>query len=223
MGELESVLKEHYARLWDYGVEVLRSNPGSSVFIKGEATEDYQQKGLKNAIDEHLPKAEHRCCARHVHANWKKNHHGNALKNVFWRAANASIFAEFNIWAGYAKKEKGRPPKKIVQTNPDQTIQHAVTEIVQKKKRGRPPKASNTQVKTKKSSFGTGVLIGDDGHTYLSSSTSTVRLTSSQPNNPTETAEEVQKHSSSQPLTSNIRSPLKKSDKIVFPRSELKK
>lgn len=40
MGELEDVLKEHYARLWDYGAEVLRTNPGSSLFIKGEATEE---------------------------------------------------------------------------------------------------------------------------------------------------------------------------------------
>ena len=36
--ELELVLKEHYARLWDYGAEVLKTNPGSSLFIKGEAT-----------------------------------------------------------------------------------------------------------------------------------------------------------------------------------------
>ncbi|KAK1351475.1 hypothetical protein POM88_054312 [Heracleum sosnowskyi] len=33
-----------------------------------------QQKGLKNAIDNLLPRAEHMCCARHIHANWKKLH-----------------------------------------------------------------------------------------------------------------------------------------------------
>ena len=51
---------------------------------------------MKNAIDENLPAAEHRCCARHIHANWKKNHPGNALKNAFWRAAKASTVADFN-------------------------------------------------------------------------------------------------------------------------------
>ncbi|KAK1370580.1 hypothetical protein POM88_036672 [Heracleum sosnowskyi] len=115
MAELESVLNEHYARLWDYGAEVLRTNPGSSVFIKGEATVESenptfqrlyicfdafkkdQQKGLKNAIDEYLPEAEHRCCARHIHANWKKNHPRSALKSAFWRATKASTIADFNI------------------------------------------------------------------------------------------------------------------------------
>lgn len=49
-----------------------------------------QHKGLKNAIDNILPGAEHRCCARHIHANWKKNHPGNVLKNMFWQAAKAN-------------------------------------------------------------------------------------------------------------------------------------
>ncbi|KAL8134694.1 hypothetical protein AgCh_009644 [Apium graveolens] len=53
-----------------------------------------QQKSLKNAIDENLPEAEHRCCARHIYANWKKNHPGNALNNAFWRAAKASTVPE---------------------------------------------------------------------------------------------------------------------------------
>ncbi|KAL8115171.1 hypothetical protein AgCh_021848 [Apium graveolens] len=191
MAELESMLKEDYARLWDYGDEVLRTNPGSSLFIKGGATEEsenptfqrlyiyfnalkmgflsgcrkvigldgcflkgyvkgelltaigrdannqmfpiawavvevectyswvwfikllkedlylgdgyaytvitYQQKGLKNAIDDYLPAAEHTCCARHIHANWKKNHPGNALKNALWRAAKVLTVAEFNL------------------------------------------------------------------------------------------------------------------------------
>lgn len=34
MAELESVLKEHYGRLWDYGDEILRTNPGSCVYQK---------------------------------------------------------------------------------------------------------------------------------------------------------------------------------------------
>ncbi|XP_074374737.1 uncharacterized protein LOC141715155 [Apium graveolens] len=438
MSEVESVLKEHYARLRDYGVEVLRINPGSSLFIKGETSEESenptfqrlyicfaalrigflngcrkvigldgcflkgyikgelltaigrdannqmfsiawavveveyteswawfiqllkddlnivdgysytiitdQQKGLKNAIDEYLPAAEHRCCARHIHANWKKNHPGNALKNAFWRAAKASTIAEFNIcmdeirsispfayddllrtnpkywsrayfktlthcdvvdnniyecfnswilearykpiismldhirvqcmemihlkrdymakldtelcpriirklnyniegskmcsstWDGGDKCEvkdiegnqfevdmkKGlvasiagtgqakKRDKPTISSNPNPSSQQDPTETVQKKKRGRPPKVSSTQVKTKSTPAGIGVLIGDDGHAYLSSSTTTVRVTSSQPNNPTETMEEVQRHSSSQLATFNLHSPLKK-------------
>ena len=50
----------------------------------------------------------------------------------------------------------------------------------QPKKRGRPPKAAPPVQKVKKTS-GVGVFVGDDGHTYLSSSTTTMKVTSSQP------------------------------------------
>lgn len=43
-----------------------------------------------------LPRAEHRCCARHIYANWKKNHPGNVLKAMFWKAAKSSTVEEFN-------------------------------------------------------------------------------------------------------------------------------
>ncbi|WOH05035.1 hypothetical protein DCAR_0624447 [Daucus carota subsp. sativus] len=47
----------------------------------------------------------------------------------------------------------------------------------QPKKRGRPPKAAPPVQKVKKTS-GVGVFVGDDGHTYLSSSTTTMKVTS---------------------------------------------
>lgn len=31
-----------------------------------------QQKGLINAVKDYLPEAEHRMCARHIYANWRK-------------------------------------------------------------------------------------------------------------------------------------------------------
>ena len=36
-----------------------------------------------------LPEAEHRHCARHIYANWKKDFKGEELKLLFWRAAKA--------------------------------------------------------------------------------------------------------------------------------------
>lgn len=54
-------------------------------------------QGLKNAIDNVLPGAEHRYCARHIHANWKKNHPSNVLKNMFWKAAKSGTVKEFNL------------------------------------------------------------------------------------------------------------------------------
>ncbi|XP_010557976.1 PREDICTED: uncharacterized protein LOC104826793 [Tarenaya hassleriana] len=44
-----------------------------------------KQKGLINAVKYELPCAEHRMCARHMYANWKKNFKGPDLKDIFWK------------------------------------------------------------------------------------------------------------------------------------------
>ncbi|KAK1361483.1 hypothetical protein POM88_045957 [Heracleum sosnowskyi] len=126
MSELESVLQEHYGRLWDYGAEILRTNPGSSVFIKGEVTTAHSsvEQGQKKRRVEHV---------------------------------NSSA----------------EPPS--TPTHPP------AQQPAQPKKRGRPPKAA-PQVKKVNKPSGVGVFLGDDGHTYLSSSATTLRVTSSQPN-----------------------------------------
>lgn len=113
---------------------------------------------------------------------------------------------ESSTAAGQARK-RGRPPKQPTTVQPpsdDTTMQpptndnedpqapltqELIREPNQKKKRGRPPKASNTQVNTRKKPAGVGVLVGDDGHTYLSSTRSTVRLTQSDSRPSTNTAE----------------------------------
>ena len=55
-----------------------------------------QQKGLVPAIRELLPQAEHRCCARHIYANFRKKHNGANLKSLFWRAAKSGTTEEFD-------------------------------------------------------------------------------------------------------------------------------
>ncbi|CAH9084256.1 unnamed protein product [Cuscuta europaea] len=49
-----------------------------------------QQKGLCNVIARVFPEAEHRNCARHIHANWSKTHRGLLLKNLFWMCAKST-------------------------------------------------------------------------------------------------------------------------------------
>ena len=49
-----------------------------------------QQKGLAKAIKDLIPHAEHRNCARHIYANWKRLHKGQEFKSLFWRAVNAT-------------------------------------------------------------------------------------------------------------------------------------
>lgn len=46
MSKLKLVINEHYARLWDYEAEVLKTNHGSSMFIKGEVIEDCKNSTL---------------------------------------------------------------------------------------------------------------------------------------------------------------------------------
>ncbi|KAK1379142.1 hypothetical protein POM88_025886 [Heracleum sosnowskyi] len=154
------------------------------------------------------------------------------MYNLQTAGAQSSTGAQSSPGVGQAKK-RGRPPKakQINQQHPTPTssqqprtdqsspqapsTQEVPTEAAQKKRRGRPPKTSNIQVQTRKMPAGMGVFTGDNGHTYMSSSRSTVRLTDSEPNTTTQDAEQVSRQPS--------KSPLKKGGQMVFPRSELKK
>ncbi|CAI9298269.1 unnamed protein product [Lactuca saligna] len=185
---IDGKLTEHYARVWDYCHELLRSNPGSTVqvgvtvnpdqttyfhrmylcfkaikegwkigcrrvigldgsFLKGTCkgelltaigrdannqvypiawavvdienkanwkwflellTEDLnlldgggftvisdQHKGLLEATKEVLPNVEHRQCARHIYANFRKTYSGVEFKNMFWAASLSTVESEF--------------------------------------------------------------------------------------------------------------------------------
>ena len=89
------VEKETYES-WFWFVEKLNrdlkiSNQGDGwVFISD------QQKGLIGAIEDILPKAEHRMCARHIYSNWKKKHNDKDLQKRFWRCAKAPNRSLFN-------------------------------------------------------------------------------------------------------------------------------
>ncbi|KAH6767625.1 hypothetical protein C2S52_018608 [Perilla frutescens var. hirtella] len=48
------------------------------------------RRGLLNAVKELAPFAEHRNCARHIYCNWKKQHKGSTLKNMFWRICQST-------------------------------------------------------------------------------------------------------------------------------------
>ncbi|XP_076941190.1 uncharacterized protein LOC143610664 [Bidens hawaiensis] len=56
-----------------------------------------QQKGLINAVNLVWKNAEHRNCARHIYANWKKEYKGEDYKEVYWRACRAYNEADYNV------------------------------------------------------------------------------------------------------------------------------
>ncbi|KAJ9553710.1 hypothetical protein OSB04_017755 [Centaurea solstitialis] len=52
-------------------------------------------KGLLEAVSERIPAAEHRQCARHIYANFKKKFKGEHFRKLFWAAAGSTIRERF--------------------------------------------------------------------------------------------------------------------------------
>ncbi|CAI9297331.1 unnamed protein product [Lactuca saligna] len=155
MDEIEGSLVAHYEKLRSYGLELLRTNPGSTVkldvdimpdsavhfskmyiclkavkdgwiegcsrvigvdgcFLKGLCRGEVlsvvdidmgqgrgltiisdQHKGLIEAVKERVSECEHRQCARHVYANFKKKFLGTEYRKFFWFAAKATTTTKF--------------------------------------------------------------------------------------------------------------------------------
>nr|GEW11749.1 multidrug resistance-associated protein 5 [Tanacetum cinerariifolium] len=70
--------------------EDLRLNYGSYMTVISDG-----HKGLKEAVKNLLPYAEHRQCARHIYANFKKNWNVLYFKNLFWGAAASTVQHNF--------------------------------------------------------------------------------------------------------------------------------
>ena len=52
-------------------------------------------QGLVQAVKEILPNAEHRQCARHIFANFRKRFSGAPFENLFWKASKSSTEVKF--------------------------------------------------------------------------------------------------------------------------------
>ncbi|XP_076934335.1 uncharacterized protein LOC143600567 [Bidens hawaiensis] len=51
--------------------------------------------GLVEAVKDLLPYVEHRQCARHIYANFKKKYNGVEFRNLFWAASKTTLDHEF--------------------------------------------------------------------------------------------------------------------------------
>src|SRR4051812_3260415 len=47
-------------------------------------------------MNDYLPKAEHRMCARHIYANWRKKHRDHEFRKRFWAISKSSNREDFN-------------------------------------------------------------------------------------------------------------------------------
>jgi hypothetical protein len=77
-----------------------------------------QQKGLINAMKDFLPKAEHRMCARHIYANWRKKHRAHEWQKKFWAVAKASNQQDFNYYRANLAQETPEGAKDMMRTEP---------------------------------------------------------------------------------------------------------
>nr|KAJ0199810.1 hypothetical protein LSAT_V11C600299070 [Lactuca sativa] len=151
---IDGKLSDHYEIVWDYGHEMMRSNPGSIVrifvninpnqtttfhrmYVCFKATKDGwkiecavvevenkvnwkwflepvsedlsldvgrglcaisdQYKGLVEATKEILPHIEHRQCARHIYANFRKVYSRIQLINMLWATVKSTTKCDFKI------------------------------------------------------------------------------------------------------------------------------
>nr|CAD39930.2 OSJNBa0091C12.8 [Oryza sativa Japonica Group] len=111
------VTKGQYQKLYNYQQELLRTNRGSTVAINrviGIEPPVFKRiyicldgckkgfmagcrKGIINAVSKWAPEAEHRNCARHIYANWKRHFNDKVFQKKFWKCAKASCRMLFNL------------------------------------------------------------------------------------------------------------------------------
>ncbi|CAN6171229.1 unnamed protein product [Urochloa humidicola] len=77
-----------------------------------------QQKGVLNAVEKWAPLAEHRNCARHIYANWKKQFKEKEWQKKFWRCAKAPCQLLFNLARASLAKYTSAGAQAILNTHP---------------------------------------------------------------------------------------------------------
>ncbi|KAL0325623.1 UNVERIFIED_CONTAM: hypothetical protein Sradi_5131600 [Sesamum radiatum] len=109
--KIESVLRENPGmkareckESWTFFFENLSMLVGGFSVDKPWTFMSDRQKGLVETINEVVPHAINRRCARHIYANFRSQFAGTALKRYFWQAARSYSAAGFNF-ALYKIKE----------------------------------------------------------------------------------------------------------------------
>ncbi|KAL2943240.1 hypothetical protein RDABS01_031588 [Bienertia sinuspersici] len=82
---LHRLMKDHYNKSY------LELGDGSGIAIISD-----EHQAIFNVVSTVLPQAEHRHCARHVYAHWKKKgFSGDEMKLAFWTIAKAYNMTDF--------------------------------------------------------------------------------------------------------------------------------
>ena len=76
-------------------------------------------QGLLKAVKELVPKVEHRMCARHIYANWRKKYTDKKLQKKWWRCAKSSCSVLFNLNRAYLAQDTPAGAKDMISTSPE--------------------------------------------------------------------------------------------------------
>ncbi|KAF0932675.1 hypothetical protein E2562_011973 [Oryza meyeriana var. granulata] len=78
----------------------------------------YQQKEIINAVEKWAPQAEHRICARHIYANWKRHFNDKEHRKKFWKCAKAPCRMLFNLARAKLVQRTTAGAQTILNTHP---------------------------------------------------------------------------------------------------------
>ena len=67
---------------------------------------------------DYLPRAQHRMCARHIYANWRKKHRDHELQKRFWAIAKSCNREDFNYNRAKLAQKTPEGAKDIIRTEP---------------------------------------------------------------------------------------------------------
>jgi hypothetical protein len=112
-----AVVEKETNNSWDWFCDLLFRDLGVGegddwVFISD------QQKGILTAVQKWAPNAEHRNCARHIYANWRKKHKKKEWQKKFWACAKAPCVTLFNLAKARLAQHTPAGAKAIMNTDP---------------------------------------------------------------------------------------------------------
>ncbi|XP_023739032.1 uncharacterized protein LOC111887041 [Lactuca sativa] len=81
---------------WKWFLDLVNDDLGLQG-AKGVCVISDQHKGLVEASKDIRPYVEHRQCARHIYANFRKVYSGVQFRNMFWAAAKSNIEGDFKF------------------------------------------------------------------------------------------------------------------------------
>ncbi|KAF8398461.1 hypothetical protein HHK36_017389 [Tetracentron sinense] len=112
---------------WNFFIHCLHSVLGD---VRDLTLMTDRQKGVLPAIEEILPKANNRYCARHIYNNFRANHPGSELKTHFWRASRATSIHAFKYEMDHIKKHDSKAFEYLAKIDPSAWSAHAFDKSV---------------------------------------------------------------------------------------------